>query len=144
MKAKYMPEGYHTVTPFLVVKGVAELMVFLKESFGAEEREMLKADDGRIMHAEVRIGDSVVMMGEPSEDSEAMPSILYLYLEAVDASYKKALEAGAISVREPEDQFYGDRSAAVKDASGNQWWLATHVEDVPPDEMQRRATEDMS
>ena len=81
-------------------------------------------------------------MGEPSNESEAIPALLYLYVEDVDAAYKRAIEAGATSLREPEDQFYGDRSAAVRDACGNQWWLATHVEDVPADEMQKRASAD--
>ncbi|MGB3715887.1 MAG: VOC family protein [Candidatus Promineifilaceae bacterium] len=142
MSAKYIPEGYHTVTPYLVVIGVAELIKFLEEAFDAEQRELLTTPDGGIMHAEVKIGDSTVMMGEPSNESDAIPALLYLYVEDVNAAYKKAIEAGATSLREPEDQFYGDRSAAVRDASGNQWWLATHVEDVPADEMQKRASAD--
>jgi PhnB protein len=142
MPANYIPEGYHTVTPYLVVSGVADLLTFLKEAFDAEQREYLTSPDGGIMHAEVKIGDSVVMMGETSNESEAIPALLYLYVEDVDAAYKRAIEAGATSLREPEDQFYGDRSAAVRDACGNQWWLATHVEDVPADEMQKRASAD--
>ncbi len=139
MSAKHVPEGYHTVTPYLVVNNVAELIEFLKRTFGAEERELLSTPDGGIMHAEVMIGDSVVMMGEPSDESEVIPALLYLYVDDCDAVYERALEAGATSLREPEDQFYGDRSAAVDDAFGNHWWLATHVEDVPTKEMQRRA-----
>jgi PhnB protein len=139
MSAKHVPEGYHTVTPYLVVNNVAELIEFLKRTFGAEERELLSKPDGGIMHAEVMIGDSVVMMGEPSDESEVIPALLYLYVDDCDAVYERALEAGATSLREPEDQFYGDRSAAVDDAFGNHWWLATHVEDVPAEEMQRRA-----
>ena len=142
MPAKIIPEGYHTVTPYLVVSGVADLLTFLKGAFDAEQREYLTSPDGGIMHAEVKIGDSVVMMGEPSNESEAIPALLYLYVKDVDAAYKRAIEAGATSLREPEDQFYGDRSAAVRDACGNQWWLATHVEDVPADEMQKRASAD--
>jgi uncharacterized glyoxalase superfamily protein PhnB len=94
------------------------------------------------MHAEVRIGDSVVMMGEPSNASDAIPALFFLYVDDVDAAYQRAIEAGATSMREPEDQFYGDRRAAVLDTSGNQWWLATHVEDVPADELQKRASAD--
>jgi PhnB protein len=139
MSAKHVPEGYHTVTPYLVVNNVAELIEFLKRTFGAEERELLSKPDGGIMHAEVMIGDSVVMMGEPADESEVIPALLYLYVDDCDAVYERALEAGATSLREPEDQFYGDRSAAVDDAFGNHWWLATHVEDVPAEEMQRRA-----
>jgi PhnB protein len=140
MSDKHIPEGYHTVTPYLVVMGVADLVRFLEEAFGAEKRELLTTSDGRIMHAEVKIGDSVIMMGEPSEETVAIPSLLYLYVEDVDATYKRAIEAGATSLRPPEDQFYGDRSAAVVDTGGNQWWLATHVEDVSADEMQKRAS----
>jgi uncharacterized glyoxalase superfamily protein PhnB len=139
MAAKHIPEGYHTVTPYLVVKNARGLIEFVKQTFGAEERELLTKPDGGVMHAEVLIGNSVVMMGEPSDDSEVFPALLYLYVDDCDAVYKKALEAGATSLREPEDQFYGDRSAAVDDAFGNHWWLATHVEDVPTEEMQRRA-----
>jgi PhnB protein len=139
MSAKHVPEGYHTVTPYLVVNNVAELIEFLKRTFGAEERELLSKPDGGIMHAEVMIGDSMVMMGEPADESEVIPALLYLYVDDCDAVYERALEAGATSLREPEDQFYGDRSAAVDDAFGNHWWLATHVEDVPAEEMQRRA-----
>lgn len=140
MTANYIPEGYHSVTPYLVVMGVAELMDFMKESFDAEERELLRNPDGGIMHAEVRIGDSIVMMGEPSNDSDAAPALLYVYVKDVDATYKRAIEAGATSLEEPADRFYGDRRAAVKDVFGNQWWLATHFEDVPLEELHRRSS----
>ena len=79
------------------------------------------------------------MMGEPSDESNVMPALLYLYVEDVDSTFRKAIDAGAVSLREPADQFYGDRSAAVKDDFGNQWWLATHVEDIPSEELKRRA-----
>jgi PhnB protein len=138
MAVNWKPEGYHTVTPYLIGRGTAELIEFLKESFGAEDRERHMRPDGKIMHAEVKIGDSVVMMGEASDAFKAMPASIHLYLEDVDAAYKRALRAGGKSLREPTDQFYGDRSAGVEDAAGNQWWLATHVEDVSPEEMQRR------
>ncbi len=138
MAVNWKPEGYHTVTPYLIGRGTAELIEFLKQSFGAQERERLMRPDGKIMHAEVKIGDSVVMMGEASDDFKAMPTSLHLYLEDVDAAYKRAVQAGGKSLREPTDQFYGDRSGGVEDASGNHWWLATHVEDVSPEEMQRR------
>jgi PhnB protein len=138
MAVNWKPEGYHTVTPYLVGRGTAELIEFLKQSFGAQERERLMRSDGKIMHAEVKIGDSVVMMGESSDDFKAMPTSIHLYLEDVDEAYKRAVQADGKSLREPTDQFYGDRSAGVQDASGNHWWLATHVEDVSPEEMQRR------
>ena len=95
--------------------------------------------DGTIMHAEVRIGDSLVMMGEPMGDGQPLFGSLYLYVHDVDAVYKRALQAGATSTSEPADQFYGDRSAGIKDPVGNQWWIATHKEDLPPEEIARRA-----
>jgi PhnB protein len=138
MTAQFKPDGYHTVTPYLVVNGVPKLVEFLQQAFGAEEISRHTNPDGSIMHAEVRIGDSRVMMGEASEQWKAMPAMLHLYVDDTDAAYRRALEAGATSVREPADQFYGDRSAGVQDHSGNQWWLATHIEDVTPEEMQAR------
>ncbi len=139
IKVRPIPEGYHTVTPYLVVPGLAQVIEFLKQAFGAAEIGRFAQPDGRIMHAEVRIGDSVVMMGEPHGDIEARPAVLHLYVEDVDASYRRALDAGAHSLREPADQFYGDRSAGVQDPAGNQYWLATHVEDVSVEEMKRRS-----
>jgi PhnB protein len=139
MAVRPIPEGYHTVTPYLVVPGVPELIEFLKQAFDARETGRFAGPDGTIMHAEVRIGDSPVMMGEPAGGVQPIPAMLHLYVEDVDAAYRRALAAGATSVREPADQFYGDRSAGVKDCFGNQWWMATHVEDVSPEEMERRA-----
>jgi uncharacterized glyoxalase superfamily protein PhnB len=95
--------------------------------------------DGKVMHAEVRIADSLVLLAEASEQFPAMPSMLSVYVEDVDATYAKAVAAGATPVRPPADQFYGDRSGGVKDQGGNQWWFATHIEDVEPDEIARRA-----
>jgi uncharacterized glyoxalase superfamily protein PhnB len=91
------------------------------------------------MHAEVKIGDSMVMVGEATDQWKPMPATIALYVEDTDAWYKRAPQAGATSVREPSDQFYGDRSAGVKDSAGNQWWIHTHIEDVPPEELQKRA-----
>ena len=136
---KPIPDGYHTVTPYLVVPRVAELIDFLRQAFGAEEMFRMPRPDGAIAHAEVRIGDSMVMMGEPMGQFESMLAMIHLYVDDADAMYKRALEAGATSVREPTDQFYGDRTAGVKDPAGNQWWIATHKEDVAPDELARRA-----
>ena len=137
-KPKPIPQGYHTATPYLAVQGVPKLMTFLRQAFNAEEREKMTTPDGRISHAEMKIGDSIIMMGEPTGESKSMPGMIYLYLEDTDAAYKRALQAGASSLREPTDMFYGDRNAAVTDPVGNQWWMATHVEDVPQEEMQRR------
>jgi len=140
MAVKPIPDGYHNVTPYLVVPGVAGLIDFLKEAFGAvEEGERNVRPDGTVMHAALRIGDSPVMMGEPAGPFEAMPAVLHLYVADTDSTYKRALQAGAISLREPADQFYGDRNAGVKDMCGNIWWISTHKEDVPPEEMARRA-----
>ena len=137
-KPKPIPQGYHTATPYLAVRGVPKLMTFLRQAFNAEEREKMTTPDGRVSHAEMKIGDSIIMMGEPTGESKSMPGMIYLYLEDTDAAYKRALQAGATSLREPINMFYGDRNAAVTDPVGNQWWIATHVEDVPPEEMQQR------
>ena len=139
MTTKPIPEGYHTVTPYLVVPGVPRLIEFLQRVFDAREVERMAHEDGTIMHAEVQIGNSRVMMGEPTGQMTPMPAMLYVYVDDPDATWRRALDAGAVSVMEPKDQFYGDRSAGVRDPMGNQWWVAAHKEDVPPDEMARRA-----
>ena len=136
---KPIPDGYHTVTPYLIVDDVAKLIEFTQAAFGAEQSELMSGPDGKIRHAEAVMGDSKVMMGQAGGETKAMPGCLYLYVEDVDAVYAKALEAGAKSVNEPKNQFYGDRSAGVIDPLSNFWGIATHVEDVPPEEMQRRA-----
>ena len=136
---KPIPDGHHTVTPYLVVEGVDKLIDFLKQAFDAVETERLPGPDGKVGHGEVRIGDSVVMMGEASGEWKPMPGMIYLYVNDTDATYKRALEAGATSVMEPADQFYGDRNAGVKDASGNMWWIATRKENVSPEELRKRA-----
>lgn len=142
MPVKPIPEGYHTVTPYLIVPDVEGQIAFLKEAFDAEERSISRDGEGHIMHAEVKIGDSVLMMGESNDNLPPMPAMLHLYLEDVDAAYERAVAAGAASLREPTDEFYGDRAGGVQDAYGNQWWLATHVEDVSEEEMVRRMAEE--
>jgi len=137
-KVKAVPERYHSVTPYLVVEGVPKLLEFLKHTFNSTELERVPRPDGTISHAEVRIGDSVVMMGEANAQSKPMPTMLYVYVEDVDAVYKRALQAGAKPVRELKDEFYGDRAGGVADPMGNQWWIATHKEDVSPEELRRR------
>jgi len=139
MAAKPIPDGYHTVTPYLVVQGVDKLIDFLKKAFGAKERFRHKRPDGGTGHAEVTIGDSIVMMGEASEAWKATSAMIYLYVNDVDETYKRALQAGGKSMMEPTNMFYGDRSGAVIDPCGNQWGIATHVEDVSQEEMARRA-----
>jgi PhnB protein len=133
-----IPQGFHTVTPYLVVSDAAKVMDFLRRAFGATERFRMPGPDGSVAHAEMQVGDSIIMLGQPQGEDRTMRSMLYLYVPDVDATFKKALSAGAISVREPADQFYGDRNSAVKDPGGNEWWIATHKEDVSPQEMERR------
>lgn len=139
MAIKPIPEGYHSVTPYLTVSDASRLLEFLKQAFDARETERINMEDGHIAHAEVRIGDSVVMLAEACGPWKAMPAGLYLYVTDTDATYKRAIAAGATSLMEPADQFYGDRNAGVTDPVGNNWWIATRAEDVPPDELQRRA-----
>ncbi len=138
-KVKPIPEGRHTVTPYLVVSGVARLIDFAKQAFGAAEVYLSKRPDGTVQHAEIKIGDSIVMMGEGGPGGKHFPGMLYLHMEDIDAVYQRAVQAGGKSIREPADQIYGDRVGAVEDAFGNQWWISTHVEDVTPEEIERRA-----
>lgn len=140
MPAKPIPDGYHSVTPYLVVPGVAKLIDFLKQAFGAEVIHRMAKPDGTVMHAEVQIGDSRIMMGDASgAKSGSMPAVLYMYVPDCDAVYRRALQAGGTSISEPADQFYGDRHGGIMDPSGNQWWVATHKEDVSSEEMMKRA-----
>ena len=134
-----IPNGSHSITPYLVVEGVPKLIEFLKQAFGAEELGRMARPDGGVMHAEVKVGDSKLMMGEPMGDWKAKPCSLYLYVEDVDAVYQRAIQAGGTSVSEPSDQFYGDRTGGVIDPSGNYWGIATHIEDVSHEEMAKRA-----
>ena len=140
MAVKSIPDGYHSVTPYLVVQKAGTLLDFLKQAFDAQELfPPMTRPDGTIMHAEVRIGDSVVMLGEPGDEVTPMPGSIYLYVNNTDAVYTRALQAGATSLMEPADQFYGDRNAGVQDPVGNRWWIATHQEDVSPEELAKRA-----
>ena len=139
-KVDPIPKGFHTITPYLIVEGAEKLIGFMKEAFGAQhEHEPTKRPDGSIMHATLKIGDSMLMISDASEYAQASPVMLYLYVPNTDAAYQRALKAGATSVMEPADQFYGDRSAGVKDAAGNKWFFGTHIEDVSPAELQKRA-----
>lgn len=113
-----------TVTPYLIVPNVGKLLNFLHEAFDAIETERHAEDDGRIIHAQVLLGDSVVMMGEPTEQWKAMPASIYLRVQDCGSMHKKAIECGAKSIMEPADQEYGERMAGVEDLSGNRWWLA--------------------
>ncbi len=138
MAVKPIPDGYHSVTPYLTVPDAAGLIEFLQRAFDAQEVHRFTRD-GTVSHAEVRIGDSVVKLGQAGGEWKPMSAALHLYVPDADAVYRRALQAGATSVREPADQFYGDRMAGVQDPLGNQWWIATHIEDVSPVEMALRA-----
>jgi PhnB protein len=141
MSANSIPKGYHSVTPYLYVLGVSKLIEFLKNAFDATEIERMSQPDGVVVHAVVKIGDSIIMMGEASGKNKPMPAMLYLYVNDVDTFFKRALDAGATSVREPRNEFYGDRTGGIKDPSGNQWWIATHVEDLSAEELKKREKE---
>lgn len=123
----YIPEGLRPVTPFLHPIGAAALMEFLKEAFAAEEISREQSPEGMIHHATVRIGDSMIEMGEAHGDAQPMPPALYMYVENLEATYERALNAGATSLQPPKDQGYGDRTAWVKDAWGNLWYLAAPI-----------------
>ena len=129
-----VPDGFHTATPYLAVPDATKQIEFMKQVFGAEEKLRMPNADGSVGHAELKIGDSVIMTGDAGE----LRPMLYLYVDDVDAVFKKALDAGAEALREPADQFYGDRSAQVKDPLGNVWFLATAKEEVPPEEQMKR------
>ena len=140
MAAKPVPDGYHTVTPYLTVRDAPKVIEFLQQAFGAKiSHEPIKRPDGTIMHAQVTVGDSPIMIGEESEMAKPTTSSLYLYVPDVDSVYQRAVKAGGNTVMEPTDMFYGDRSGAVKDPSGNSWFIATHKEDVAPQELAKRA-----
>ena len=131
-------EGYHRITPYLVVADGEGLIGFLRNAFGAEVLSRAVRPDGAIANAEVRIGDSMVMVAQAREPWKPMPAGFYLYVPDTDATYEAALAAGGVSLLEPSDQFYGDRNAGVQDPWGNNWWIATHIEDVDEAEVQRR------
>lgn len=139
MAVKPIPDGYHTVTPYLPVRGVRRLLEFVTQAFGAEIKFQMPRPDGEVAHAEFKIGDSMIMTGEAGDEHPAMPAMLHLYVPDVDAVFAKAVAAGGEVVRPLADQFYGDRTGGVKDPCGNQWWVATHVEDVPPEELEKRS-----
>lgn len=142
MAVKPIPEGYHSVIPYLIVDGAERLIEFMKQAFGATDgHPPFKGPGGKIMHAEVRVGDSAVWLSDSRPEYPPMPSMLTLFVEDVDATFKRAVEAGATPIREPANQFYGDRTGGIKDPLGNEWWITTHVEDVSPEEMERRHEE---
>ncbi len=133
-----IPEGYHTVTSVLTVPGANRLIDFLQKAFDAKVLFRMDGPNGTVGHAELKIGDSIVMLGDPNPQFAPKPVNIYLYVPDVDAVYRRAIEAGAKPLTEVKDQFYGDRNGGVEDPCGNSWWIATHVEDVSPDELNRR------
>jgi PhnB protein len=147
MAIQPIPEGYHTATPYLVIDGAAEAIDYYKNAFGAKERMRMEAPDHRIGHAEIEIGDSLVMLSDafPQSTTKAPTELggttagVFLYVEDVDAVVKKAVDAGATVTMEVADQFWGDRFGSITDPFGHSWSIATHVEDVPPEEMAERA-----
>ena len=147
MSVQPIPAGYHSVTPYLVVKGAARAIDYYKDVFGAKELMRFPGPGGKVGHAEIKIGDSTVMLADEHPEMGARapesfggsPLSLLLYVEDVDAIFKKAVAGGAKVLKPLQDQFYGDRSATVTDPFGHIWTIATHKEDVPPDEMKRRA-----
>lgn len=143
MAVKPIPDGYHTITPYVVVEGAAKFIEFLTQAFEGKVEVRMDAPGGKVAHAEVRLGDSMLMLGDASAQNPAQSAGIYLYVPDVDATHRRAVRAGAASLAEPANQFYGDRSSRVRDAWGNVWGIATHVEDVPPEEMKRRAEEAM-
>jgi PhnB protein len=142
-KVKFAPDGYHTVTPYLIVDGAEKVIGFLQKAFDAQlVNEMTKRPDDKVMHAALKIGNSMIMIADSSEFAKASPTMLYLYVPDADASYQKAIKAGGTSIMEPADQFYGDRSGGVKDPAGNSWFVGTYVENVSAAELKKRAEEE--
>ncbi len=137
-KANPTPQNYGTVTPYLIVDGVPRLIDFLRETFHAEERTRINDKKDHVGHAEIKIGNSIVMMADSTPQYNPIPSQLYIYVENVEDYYRRGLKAGGISEQEPTTQFYGDRTAAVKDPTGNIWWIASRVEEVSSEEMEKR------
>lgn len=150
-KAKPIPEGYHSVTPYLSIHGASEAIEFYKKAFGAKELFRMPMPDGRIGHAEIQIGDSRVMLADENEEMDfrspkalgGTPASLMVYVEDVDRMFQQAMVAGARVLKPLKNQFYGDRSGNLEDPFGHKWTLATHVEDVAPEEMEKRMKEAM-
>ncbi len=147
MAVKPIPEGYHSVTPYLICRGAAAAIEFYKKAFGARELFRMPAPDGKIGHAELQIGSSRIMLADEHPEMGAKsPATLggagnsyMLYVEDCDAVFHAALAAGAKEIQPLQDKFYGDRSGGVEDPSGHKWYVATHKEDVPPAELEKRA-----
>ena len=139
MRPKPIPDGFTTVTPYLAVAEGDRMLRFLEAAFGAQVLRAHRRPDGTLGNAEVRVGTAMVMVGQVDDPARATRAMLYLYVENVDAVFRAAIEAGGTSILEPVDQFYGDRSGGLTDPCGNEWWVATHVEDLSDAEIERRA-----
>ena len=152
MPAQPVPEGYHTLTPYLAVDDAKAAIDFYQRAFGAKERVRMHGPDGMIAHAELEIGDSKVMLADPFPQASTRPpkelggtSVgVFVYVENVDEVFQQAVDAGATATMEPDDQFWGDRFGSVTDPFGHSWQISTHVEDVPPEEMEKRSKEWMA
>lgn len=138
MSVKPIPDGYHTITPYMIVEDADKLVEFIQQTFGGELLFQMRNDAGRITHGEMKIGDSMLMLSEAAGEWSPTKTMLHLYVEEVDETFQKALEAGAVSVKEPKNEFYGDRNGCVQDSFGNFWSIATHFEDVSEDELTKR------
>lgn len=147
-KANYIPNGFHTATPYLIIKDAANALDFYKKAFGATELEIIKDENGKLRHGEIKIGDSPIMLCDENPDFPAWqspisrggtPVHIYLYVEDVDTVFKQAIDAGATELLPVQDQFYGDRSGGVTDPYGHIWYIATHIKDVSPEEIQKLA-----
>ena len=144
MPVKKIPDGYHSIQPYIMMKNCAEAIEFYKKAFGAKERLRMKDKEGRVNHAEIEIGDSCMMMADEVPQKEAFslehydgsPVMLMLYTEDCDATFRAAVAAGAKSLREPTDQPYGDRMSGVTDPFGYKWWIATHIRDLSKQELE--------
>ena len=138
MATKYIPEGCHAVTPYLTVLDAQREIEFMVAAFGGVERAVIRRPSGSVMHAQVQIADSLLMIGEPPDATKLMPMTLYHYVADCDATWKQAVAAGGEVVNEPMDMFYGDRTGAVKSPGGNVWWIATHKEELTTEQIQER------
>ncbi|WP_433178254.1 VOC family protein [Actinoallomurus sp. CA-150999] len=141
MAVKPIPEGYTTVTPWIISRDTAQLIDYVEKAFDAEELARVLSDDGSIGHAEVRIGDSIVMMFDAKPDWPPTPGFLRLYVDDADAVHQRAVAAGGTSVTEVTHLFFGDRVGRVRDPLGNLWWIQTRIEDVSPQQMHQRLSD---
>ncbi len=139
MTVHYLPTGYNSVNAYIITPQAHEVRAFLTTVFDAKEVGCINGPDGKIGHAELQLGNSRIMLSHGMPGSTPTAAVLVVYVPDADATYARAIAAGAESIRAPADQFYGDRSGGVKDTAGNQWWIHTHIEEVSFEEVERRA-----